>query len=68
VTFPLAIYNWAAVEILGHLTTIKLLKLSDQSSLDIIQTSDKALIPPRLNRVIVPTATARANFEHFDCP
>jgi hypothetical protein len=41
-------YNWAAVEILGHLIAAKLLKLSTLLFLDVMLPSSKALIPPHL--------------------
>ena len=41
-------YNWTAVEILGHLTAAKLLKLSALLFLDVMLPSSKALIPPHL--------------------
>jgi hypothetical protein len=43
-----AMYNWAAVEIPGHLAAAKLLKLSVLLFLDVMLPSSKALIPPRL--------------------
>jgi hypothetical protein len=43
-----AMYNWAAVEIPGHLAAAKLLKLSVLLFLDVMLPSSKALIPPHL--------------------
>jgi hypothetical protein len=45
-------YNWAAVEILGHFTAAKLLKLSALLFLDVTLSSNKVLIPLHLQAPI----------------
>ena len=57
-----AMYNWAAVEVPGHLTAAKLLKLSALLFLDVMLPSSKGLDPTTpsdtLHALIVPSARA----------